>query len=141
MSALEVFASIVLGFLVITAVLGVISLRAWLRHRSSGFPVAKVVTHVTLQTVSIALWVGFIFTLQPWLAWVTFAVITAGQVFGDLLMLASHRLRHRNEGGLRYRDAAKDVLGFSRPVVALHAIIGALGWFTMIAVCIVATLG
>lgn len=79
--------------------------------------------------------------MRTWIAWVAFAVITAGQVLGDLLMFASYRARHGIDSAAgNYVAVAKDVLGFSRPVPALHAIVGALGWFTMLGVCVFATL-
>lgn len=140
MSPIVLLAGLVLIFLATTAILGVASLVAWRRHRSADFPAKKVTTHIALQGASVVLWIVFLVTMQPWIAWAAFAVITAGQVFGDLLMFASYRARHRIATGGSYITVAKDILGFTRPVPALHAIIGALGWFTMIAVCILATL-
>ncbi|BDZ38014.1 hypothetical protein [Microbacterium suwonense] len=132
-------AGLVLGFLAVTAILGVASLLAWRRHRAEDFPTTKVTTHIALQVASIMLWIVFLVTMRPWVAWTAFAVITAGQVFGDLLMFASYRARHRIAKAGSYIAVAKDVLGFTRPVPALHAIIGALGWLAMLVVCILAT--
>nr|WP_274635648.1 hypothetical protein [Microbacterium bovistercoris] len=140
MSPIALLAGLVLVFLATTAILGVASLAAWRRHRTADFPTKKVTAHVTLQGMSIVLWIVFLVTMQPWIAWAAFAVITAGQVFGDLLMFASYRARHRIAKAGSYGAVAKDVLGFRRPIPALHAIIGALGWFTMLTVCILATL-
>jgi len=140
MSPIVLLAGLALVFLAATATLGVASLAAWLRHRTADFPTSKITTHIALQATSFVLWIVFLVTMQPWIAWVAFAVITAGQVFGDLLMFASYRARHRIATAGNYVAVAKDVLGFTRPVPALHAIIGALGWFTMLAVCILATL-
>lgn len=141
MSPIALLAALVLVFLATTAILGVASLAAWRRHRTADFPTNKVATHIALQGASITLWIVFLVTMQPWIAWVAFAVITAGQVFGDLLMFASYRARHRIAAVGSYAAVAKDVLGFTRPVPALHAILGALGWVTMPIVCILATLG
>lgn len=140
MSSIVLLAGLVLVFLATTAILGVASLMAWRRYRTAGFPTKKVTTHIALQGTSVVLWIVFLVTMQPWIAWIAFAVITAGQVFGDLLMFASYRARHRIAKVGSYVAVAKDVLGFTRPVPALHAIIGALGWFTMLIVCILATL-
>lgn len=140
MTPIALIAVIVLVLLIATAVLGAASLTVWWRHRASGFPAMKVTTHVVLQISSIVIWCFFLVTLRPWVAWVAFAVITVGQVFGDLLMFASYRARHRTEKTGSYLAVAKDVLGFTRPIPALHAIVGALGWFSMLAVCILATL-
>lgn len=140
MTPIAVMAVIVLVLLAVTAILGAASLRAWLRHRTSGFPARKVTTHIVLQISAIVIWCVFLVTLQPWVAWAAFAVITVGQVFGDLLMFASYRARHRTAKAESYLAVAKDVLGFTRIAPALHAIIGALGWFSMLAVCILATL-
>lgn len=141
MSPLASLALVVLLLLAITAVFGAASLLPWLRHRGAGFPATKIATHVALQGASIAIWVVFLVTMSPWIAWAAFAVITTGQVVGDMLMFASYRARHRVIRAPDYPAVAKDVLGFSRPAPALHAIVGALGWFTMLAACILATLG
>lgn len=130
----------VLCLLVATVVLGLLSLRKWLRVDAASAPIAKITMHVVLQATSIALWASFIVTANTWLAWVSFVVITAGQVFGDLLMFVSYRARHRLAGPVNYRAVAGDVLGFSRPVPALQAIVGALGWFTMLATCIMVSI-
>ncbi len=140
MSAIVFFAVLVLVLLTVTAILGVTSLMAWRRHRGTGFPSKKIATHVSLQSASIVIWLVFLLTMQSWIAWSGFAIITAGQVFGDLLMFASYRARHRVAQVGSYAAAAKDVLGFSRPVPALHAIVGALGWFTMLTTCILTML-
>lgn len=140
MTAIVVLAGIVLVLLATTAVLGVASLTAWLRHRTSSFPMRKITIHVVLQGVSIVLWSIFLATLDPWVAWAAFIVITVGQIFGDLLMFASYRVRHRIARADSYLAVAKDVLGFTRPVPALHAIIGALGWFSMLTVCLLTAL-
>jgi|GEM_PF-2339358 len=139
MSLLGVLAALVLLLLAATASLGVVSLRAWWLHRTVGFPARRSAAHIALQALGLAVWLLFLIALRPWIAWAAFVLITAGQVLGDLLMFASHRARH---GGARtggYGAVALEVLGFSRPAPALHAIIGALAWFGMLAVCLVAT--
>lgn len=140
MPTIALLAELVLVFLTITAILGAASLVGWRRHRAARLPVKRAATHIALQSMSIVLWVIFIVTMQPRIAWASFVVITVGQVFGDLLMFASYRARHRVVKVGSYVAVAKDVLGFTRPVPALHAIVGALGWFTMLAVCILAML-
>ncbi|MFT4215691.1 MAG: hypothetical protein QM619_00665 [Micropruina sp.] len=62
-----------------------------------------------------------------------------GQLFGDLLMFASYRARYPGIVRPGYRAVSGDVLSFRRPVPALHALVGATGWFGMLAICIVAT--
>lgn len=140
MSPVVLLAILVLVLLVIAAILGMTSLTVWLHHRTADFPSRKIVAHVSLQGASIAIWVVFLVTMQPWVAWVVFAVITVGQVFGDLLMFAGFRARHGVATVPSYLAVARDQLGFSRPVPALHAIVGALGWFIMLATCILSTL-
>jgi hypothetical protein len=66
-------------------------------------------------------------------------VVTAGQVFGDLLMFASYRARHRGEEPTSYLRIGGDVLSFRRPLAGFHALVGAVAWFGMFAICIVAT--
>lgn len=128
-----------LVLLLVATALGFTALRAWTRHHTADFPVAKVVAHVTLQVVSIGVWTAFVITGSLSLAWTAFIVITVGQVFGDLLMFASYRIRHPGVIKPSYRDVSSDALNFRRPVRALHAVIGAIAWFGMLAICIAAT--
>lgn len=137
----DLLAATVLCLLLATVVLGLLSLGKWLRVDAASAPAPKIAAHIILQVTSVALWVSFVVTANVWLAWVSFGVITAGQVVGDLLMFVSYRARHRLTGSVRYLAVAGDVLGFSRPTPALHAIVGALGWFTMLATCVVASIG
>lgn len=131
---------VVLVLLVATAALGLVSLRAWWRHRGTAFPARRIAAHVVLQLASIGLWTAFVIGGALAVGWIAFVVITAGQVLGDLLMFASHRARRGVRGKASYRAVARDVLGFSRPAPALHAILGALGWFGMLAACAWASL-
>lgn len=48
-------ATIDLLLLLLAGALGLASLRAWARHRASGFPVAKISAHLTLQIISIGI--------------------------------------------------------------------------------------
>lgn len=106
------FAGVVLIFLGSTAGLGIASLAKWWQHRSQDFPEKKVTTHIVLQSTSIVMWVVFMVFMQPWIAWLTFATITVGQVFGDLLMFSSYRARHRVPKAGSYVAVAKDVFSF-----------------------------
>lgn len=133
------FAIVDLALLLVTAGLGLASLLAWVRHRSAGLPVVRIAAHVALQVLSIGIWAAFVLTGAVLLAWIAFAVITAGQVLGDLLMFASYRARHPGAVRADYRAVSGDVLSFRRPVPALHALVGALAWFGMLAICIAAT--
>jgi len=141
MTLVTALAGLTLLLLVMTSILGVVSLSTWRRHRNASFPTKRVAAHIALQVASTTFWVAFLVAMRTWIAWVAFAVITAGQVLGDLLMFASYRARHGIDSAAgNYVAVAKDVLGFSRPAPALHAIVGALGWFTMLGVCVFATL-
>ncbi len=133
------FAFVDLVFLLVTASIGLGMLVSWWRQNDAEFPTFKLVTHAILQVTSIALWVSFIVTQELALAWTTFAVITAGQTFGDLVMFASYRSRMSVVGSVPYFAAARDVLSFRRPAPAVHAICGAIAWFGMLAICIAAT--
>ncbi|MFD2757532.1 hypothetical protein [Gulosibacter faecalis] len=139
MSGLDLLAATVLVLLFVTVLLGLSSLTRWLRHRTAEFPRRRVTAHVALQLASIALWVLFLVNDSLLIAWLTFVTITIGQTFGDRLMFASYRARRQVSGPLNYGAVARDVLGFSRPVAALHAIIGAAAYFTMLVTCILAS--
>lgn len=140
MSILTALAAVDLVLLVVTALLGLASLLAWARHRAAGFPTGRIAGHIVLQLAGIGVWAWHVATGSIALAWAAFGILTAGQVLGDLLMLASRRARHPGEAG-GYRAAAADVLGFRRPVPALHAIVGAVAWFGMLGLCFVVMLG
>lgn len=134
--AIGILAAIELVLLVVTATLGFSALAGWLRHRSGGLPTAKSAAHITLQLASIGCWIAFIVTGLPALAWTALVIITAGQVAGDLLMFSSYRARHPGLDKPGYNEVARDVLGFTRPVAALHALVGAAAWFGMIGICV-----
>jgi len=139
MSPLTALAITDLALLVAAAALGLTSLLAWLRHRQSGFPTTKAIAHIVLQVIAIGVWCAFAVTGAVAAGWAAFVIITAGQVVGDLLMFASYRARHPDDPRPRYLTAGGDVLSFRRPVPALHALVGAIAWFGMLAICIAAT--
>lgn len=136
---LTIFATINLALLVITAGLGLTAFISWLQHRDTRLPVVKLSTHIFLQAVAILLWLIFVISDILVFAWLSFGILTLGQVFGDLLMFASFRSRNSNNSQLKYLSVARDVLGFKRPVPGFHALIGAVSWFGMLAICIIAT--
>lgn len=133
--------SIDLALLLVAAGFGLTSLLAWRFHRGSGHlpdgedrraPHPAGHRHRDLDGVRAT---GVVL-----LAWTAFVVLTAGQVFGDLLMFAFvPRLEPR-----RYTAA---LLGSGRrrgrlpaaPAPALHALVGALAWFSMLAICLFST--
>lgn len=133
---IRILAIVVLVLLVTTVLLGIRAVLVWRRHRAAGYPTAKIATHITLQSAGILCWIAFIVTTHAALAWAALILLTVGQVFGDLLMFASYRARHSARPKPGYGAVAQDVLGFSRPVPALHAIVGALAWFGMLGITI-----
>jgi len=139
MSPIPALAIADLVLLVAAASLGLASLLGWLRHPEAAFPTAKAVTHLALQLVAIAVWVAFVVSGAVAAAWAAFVIITLGQVFGDLLMFASYRARRPGVAQPGYLAVGGDVLSFRRPVPAMHALVGALAWFGMLAICIAAT--
>ncbi len=138
--SVTVLASIDLALLLVAAGFGLTSLLAWRRHRGSGhLPTARIAAHLTLQVIGIATWTAFVATGVVLLAWTAFVVLTAGQVFGDLLMFASYRARRPGAVRPHYLAVGSDVLSFRRPAPALHALVGALAWFSMLAICLYST--
>lgn len=132
-------AVVALILLLVTAAFGLSSLLAWSRHRAAGFPIAKIVWHIVFQALGIGVWGVFAVTGAVPFAWFAFVILTAGQVFGDLLMFASYRARHPDRTERRYFAIGGEVLSFARPAAALHALIGAIAWFGMLALSIYAT--
>lgn len=137
MGTVTVLALVDLVMLLITAGFGYASLRSWIRHR--GFPAMKAVVHMTLQLSGILAWGSFTLTGSLLLAWSSFAVLTIGQVFGDLLMFASYRSRYPGTGKAKYLAVGGDVLSFRRRAPGFHALCGALAWFGMLAICVYAS--
>jgi len=132
-----VLATIDAVILIVTAALGLTALVQWGKRGGGAVPTAKAVAHATIQITALALWVGFIATGEIWLAWTTFGIITAGQVAGELLAYARFHARHPDVTRPGYLQVVGD--GMKLPVPAFHAWVGAVGWFGMLAICIVAT--
>ncbi len=133
-------ASVVLGVLLLTVALGAVNLLRWVRGRRSSVPTAKVATHIALVLAATAGWIAFMATRAGWLAWIAFAAITLGQVFGDLLMFASYRARSGETGKVGYFAVAAELFRSRRPVAALHAIVAAVGYFTMLVTAVWASI-
>jgi hypothetical protein len=78
-----------------------------------------------------------------WLALaVLLVLVAAGMPSGDQLMLRAWRARTARAGGpvptgvRAYLAAAGDTLGFGRPVASLHAILGAVGFFSVLLIAL-----
>lgn len=128
------------GILLASAGFGFASLRVWARYRPQGFPASKVATHLSLQLTATATWIGFVFTGSLIVAWIAFALITIGQVFGDLLLFALYRARHPDRPHTSYLSIGGDVLSLRRPHAGFHALFGAIAWFGMLGICVYASI-
>lgn len=76
-----------------------------------------------------------------WLAVVVLLVlVTAGMPSGDQLMLQAYRARIARDrrpvprGVRAYLAAARDILAFGRPSASVHALVGAVGFFSVLLV-------
>ena len=138
MSTIQVLSWVVFVVLAATVAFGVTNAVRWARHATGSFPLGLILTHGVVQCVAVTLWLVFAVEALVVLGWVSFVIATAGQVLGDGLMLRSHSSR-RPGTPAGYRAAAASTLSFRRPISALHAICGAVAWFSMLGICIAAS--
>ena len=113
----------------------------WLRHaRRRG--ARTVVWHLALSLSGLALWVWFVVTgaLAP--AWIAFAIITAGNTFGDIMLLGRAR-RIDPEAKTIWQRYGVAITAMARgklpPRVSFHALFSAVVYFGCLGVCIGAT--
>jgi hypothetical protein len=102
-----------------------------------------IVLHLVTVLLPFSGWAAYTATddRPRWLAAVVLLVlITAGMPSGDQLMLRAWRARATRAGhpvptGVRaYLAAARDIMAFGRPTASMHAILGAVGFFTVLLV-------
>lgn len=134
---------VVLVLWIAVALLGATALLLWLRARRPGspFPTRLVVSHVGCALVGLSLWVAFLTSGSLWWAWTAFAVLTVGNVLGDLMLTGNFRaVSGRSRGWSDYGAAIAETLRFRRPIPSLHALVGGVLYFTALATCIAASL-
>ena len=111
--------------------------------RSGRRPPRLIWLHLVTVLVPFCGWAAYTATddRPRWLAAVVLLVlITVGMPSGDQLMLRAWRARVTRDHGLvpmgvrAYLAAARDVLAFGRPTASLHAILGAVGFFSVLLV-------
>lgn len=90
---------IVLAVWIIQAAVGVSLLVSWARH-GRRTPIT-VVVHVGSAIAGLVLWVAFLATGAILPAWLAFAAITLGNVFGDTMLVRRHRRAGRRECDVR----------------------------------------
>lgn len=132
---------VVLGVWVIQSAVGLTLFVGWLRH-AHGRGARTVVTHAVLMLSGLAVWIWFVMTGALAVAWGAFAVITAGNIFGDAMLLGRARRIAPEARSLsqRYGVAIAGIFrGQIPPRVGFHAFFAAAPWFTCLGVCIGAT--
>jgi hypothetical protein len=128
--------------MVLTVALGLVMLAGLLRAGRS-LP-ARVWVHLALAVLSLAGWTAYVAREDPpgWHAWLVFAVVVGANTLGDQLMLQGWRARAARLGGpvptgaRAYLSAARDTLSFARPTAALHALLAAATFFTVLLVAL-----
>jgi hypothetical protein len=136
-----VLPELALAALTLTVVAGLTMLVRLLR---SGRRLPRLIwLHLVTVLVPFCGWAAYTATdARPrWLAAVVLLVlITAGMPSGDQLMLRAWRARATRDGrpvptgGWAYLAAARDIMAFGRPTASLHAILGAVGFFSVLLV-------
>jgi len=134
-------AMVVLVAWVTQAAVGLTLFIHWLRH-ARGRGARTVVSHVVLSLSGLVFWGWFMFTGAVPLAWIAFAIITAGNTFGDVMLLA--RARRLAPGAKtiwqQYGVAISAIFrGELTPQVSFHTLFSAVVFFTCLGVCIGAT--
>lgn len=133
---------VVLILAAVQAAVGGVLLLRWARGGRQS--VGKIIAHVGSNLTAVILWAVFTFGGGLALAWISFVVLNVGNAFGDAMLIA--RARARNGASERflagYRDALAAVFRGRMPGhVAFHAIFSGAVYFTMLAACIMASVG
>jgi hypothetical protein len=131
----------VLAAWVLQGAVGVVLLVRWAQNAASGAP--RVIGHVGCALIALGLWIAFLVTASPPLAWSAFAVVTVGNTLGDVMLVSRSRRLHgdRSRGWSDYGRAIADTFRgrLPRPVV-FHALFSAVVYFSCLGVCIGATI-
>lgn len=126
---------------IIQAAVGLTLFIDWLRQ-ARGRGARTVVSHIVLSLAGLVFWVWFLSTGTVALAWIAFAIITAGNTFGDIMLLRRARRLAPESTTVwqRYKVAISAIFGRELPPrVSFHALFSAVVYFTCLGVCIGAT--
>jgi hypothetical protein len=126
---------------IIQGAVGLTLFIGWLRHANGRNP-RTVVAHLVLSLSGLAFWVWFVVTGSIVPAWIAFAIITAGNTLGDMMLLGRARRLAPEATTLaqRYGVALSAMFrGKLPPRVAFHAVFSGVVYFGCLGVCIGAT--
>jgi hypothetical protein len=135
---------VVLAAWLITAVLGIAVLLAWLRRRRRGsaFPVRLVTAHLLTAVVGLGLWTAYLVTHRLAPAWLAFVTLNVTNGVGDAILTGRWRaLAGTGRSWIAdYRRAVLQVLKGRHPRAAtLHGLLGGLTFFSTLVACLTAT--
>jgi hypothetical protein len=134
-------AAVVLIAWIIQGAVGLTLFVDWLR-RGPRRGARTVIPHVVLTLLGLALWVGFMVTGALAAAWISFAILTAGNIFGDMMLLRRARRIAPGATTIRqgYAAAVSSILRRALPPrVSFHALFSAVVYFPCLGVCLGAT--
>lgn len=101
------------------------------------------IVHFTLLGTALAIWVAFLAGQATWLGWLSFALMTIGNGFGDWMLVQRWRALSASRGGF-WADYGKTVRAAMRgefpKIVVFHALFSGVVYFTCLAACILASL-
>lgn len=124
----------------VQAVVGVLLLVRWARHRRP--QAVRVLTHVGLSVAGLLLWVVHLASGSAVPAWIALVLITIGNAFGDNVLVARWRRGERSplRGLAAYGATLRAVFRgrLPRPVL-FHAVFAGVVYFSALAACIVAS--
>lgn len=129
---------------VLTALIGAISLLAWLRRTRSAtaFPARLVALHIGTAVTVLACWTTFAATGKVAWAWAAFGVLNVTNGLGEAIFTGRFRALTgvRSTWWLDYRRAVSAVLkGGHPPIPALHGLAGGVTYFGVLVACLLST--
>jgi hypothetical protein len=108
----------------ITALGGLALFLQWLRHggfsQKEGIRAPRLVSHLSLAVVGLAVWIGYLATDSRPLAWIAVAILATVALLGVSMFVISLRGRTKTS---RTEKPAEAI--FPLPVVVLHGALGA----------------
>ncbi|WP_019875755.1 hypothetical protein [Sporichthya polymorpha] len=128
----------VLAAWLLQAVVGVVLLVGWNRHRQQA---GVMLGHVTFSVGGLVPWVAFLVTDRALWGWVALGLITAGNTLGDEVLRGRwRRLSGQQSSLLRDYGAAigAAVTGRFPPPVTFHALFAGVVYFAALIACLTA---
>ncbi|WP_375001043.1 hypothetical protein [Aeromicrobium sp. CTD01-1L150] len=133
----------VLASWLVTVVVGLVALLQWRRRAAwSRLPTRLVTLHAAAAVAGTAVWTVHVGTGSLVAAWTCFVVANVTNGLGDAVLTRRYRMRTAARGSVPhdYGRAVLEIVRGRRPNVALlHALVGAVTYFSTLVACVLAT--